>query len=146
MRWETKTGGRAARKAARERESMWSGASCYSCKRLALKLFGTTMSAALSSFLRLLCALSVCAIFSHGHIHGSTRLSGEGTKVLSKEAGTNGRQLPLQQTAAYQPFGDLRALKASEYTTLGHQHFPKYSVRVKRSHFCDGSVRSVPTL
>ncbi|KZT24370.1 serine carboxypeptidase [Neolentinus lepideus HHB14362 ss-1] len=40
---------------------------------------------------------------------------------------------------SFKPFGQLSAL-SNEFTTLGHPAFPKYSVRVKKSDFCDGTV------
>ncbi|RDX49394.1 serine carboxypeptidase [Lentinus brumalis] len=40
------------------------------------------------------------------------------------------------------PLGDLSLLSLSEYTTLTHPVFPRYSVRVKRSDFCDGAVQA----
>ena len=39
------------------------------------------------------------------------------------------------------PFGDLSLLSTSQYTTLGHPLFPDYNVRIKKSDFCDRSVR-----
>ena len=36
---------------------------------------------------------------------------------------------------------DLHSLSATEFTTLGHPLFPNYSVRIKESDFCDGTVR-----
>ncbi len=39
------------------------------------------------------------------------------------------------------PLGDLSLLSSSEYTTLTHPVFPRYSVRVKQSDFCDGAVQ-----
>lgn len=41
----------------------------------------------------------------------------------------------------FTPVGELGALTASEFTTLAHPAFPRHSVRVKQSHFCDESVR-----
>ena len=38
---------------------------------------------------------------------------------------------------------DLHSLSATEFTTLGHPLFPNYSVRIKESDFCDGTVRWV---
>jgi len=40
----------------------------------------------------------------------------------------------------FSPLGDLNALSVSGFTTLSHPAFPKHSVRVKKSHFCDGKV------
>ncbi|EIW56060.1 serine carboxypeptidase [Trametes versicolor FP-101664 SS1] len=42
----------------------------------------------------------------------------------------------------FTPVGELGALTASEFTTLAHPAFPRHSVRVKQSHFCDESVRA----
>lgn len=45
-------------------------------------------------------------------------------------------------TGLFTPLEDLGALSASEYTTrLVHPAFPRHSVRVKQSHFCDETVR-----
>lgn len=41
----------------------------------------------------------------------------------------------------FTPLGELGSLTASEFTTLAHPAFPRHSVRVKQSHFCDDSVR-----
>lgn len=41
----------------------------------------------------------------------------------------------------FSPLEDLSLLSASEFTTLGHPLFPDYHVRIKKSDFCDGTVR-----
>ena len=43
----------------------------------------------------------------------------------------------------FAPLEDLGVLSATEFTTLAHPAFPKYNVRIKRSDFCDGTVRCV---
>jgi hypothetical protein len=45
----------------------------------------------------------------------------------------------LQST--FEPVGDLSALGSDEWTTLRHPVFPKYSVRIKQSRFCDTTVK-----
>ncbi|KAI0683515.1 serine carboxypeptidase [Earliella scabrosa] len=42
----------------------------------------------------------------------------------------------------FTPLGDLDALSSSDFTVLGHPAFPRHNVRVKQSHFCDGTVRA----
>ncbi|OJT03086.1 Carboxypeptidase Y -like protein [Trametes pubescens] len=42
----------------------------------------------------------------------------------------------------FTPVSDLRSISDSAYTTLTHPQFPKHSVRIKESQFCDGTVRS----
>ncbi|KAM5543859.1 hypothetical protein V8D89_002476 [Ganoderma adspersum] len=42
----------------------------------------------------------------------------------------------------FTPLGDLSALSSTEFTTLSHPAFSRHKVRVKQSHFCDGSVRA----
>ncbi|KAI1792225.1 serine carboxypeptidase [Ganoderma leucocontextum] len=42
----------------------------------------------------------------------------------------------------FTPLGDLSALSSTEFTTLSHPVFSRHKVRVKQSHFCDGSVRA----
>ena len=41
----------------------------------------------------------------------------------------------------FSPMEDLSLLSTQEFTTLGHPLFPNYNVRIKKSDFCDGSVR-----
>lgn len=41
----------------------------------------------------------------------------------------------------FSPLEDLGLLSTSEFTTLGHPAFPNYNVRIKKSDFCDGTVR-----
>ena len=41
----------------------------------------------------------------------------------------------------FTPLGDLSLLSAAEFTSLGHPLFSNYKVRIKKSHFCDGTVR-----
>lgn len=41
----------------------------------------------------------------------------------------------------FAPLEDLDLLSTSEFTTLGHPAFPNYEVRIKKSDFCDGTVR-----
>ncbi|KDR70098.1 hypothetical protein GALMADRAFT_76614 [Galerina marginata CBS 339.88] len=42
----------------------------------------------------------------------------------------------------FTPAEDLSILSESEFTTLGHPEFPRYSVRVKKTSFCDETVKS----
>ncbi|KAI0056758.1 alpha/beta-hydrolase [Artomyces pyxidatus] len=42
----------------------------------------------------------------------------------------------------FAPVGSLSAVGASEFTTLGHPMFPRHSVRIKQSHFCDNTVNA----
>ncbi len=41
----------------------------------------------------------------------------------------------------FTPVSDLRSISDSAYTILTHPQFPKHSVRIKESQFCDGTVR-----
>lgn len=41
----------------------------------------------------------------------------------------------------FSPLEDLSLLSTSDFTTLGHPLFPDYDVRIKKSDFCDGTVR-----
>ncbi|KAI0777169.1 serine carboxypeptidase [Trametes elegans] len=40
----------------------------------------------------------------------------------------------------FTPFGALSALSSSEFTRLEHPAFPRHSLRVKKSNFCDGEA------
>ncbi|KAI0069950.1 serine carboxypeptidase [Panus rudis PR-1116 ss-1] len=42
----------------------------------------------------------------------------------------------------FAPLEDLNLISTDEFTVLGHPTFPKYSVRVKKSDFCDGTVNA----
>lgn len=71
--------------------------------------------------------------------------------LVMTAVGAGASQLPLGKHNAFSvydvdlftPLGDLSALSTTEFTTLNHPAFPQYNVRVKQSHFCDGTVRSV---
>lgn len=41
----------------------------------------------------------------------------------------------------FSPVESLSTLSATEFTTMGHPFFPRYSVRVKKSQFCDETVK-----
>ena len=43
----------------------------------------------------------------------------------------------------FAPLEDLNVLSTAEFTTLAHPAFPRYNVRIKKSDFCDGTVRYV---
>ena len=42
----------------------------------------------------------------------------------------------------FTPFESLSALSSSNYASLTHPFYPRHSVRIKKSTFCDGSVNS----
>ncbi|KII86255.1 hypothetical protein PLICRDRAFT_43837 [Plicaturopsis crispa FD-325 SS-3] len=42
----------------------------------------------------------------------------------------------------FTPVGDLGALSETAFTTLGHPAFPNYGVRIKKSTFCDETVKA----
>lgn len=59
----------------------------------------------------------------------------------------HGRQVSAY-TAPYDdglftPIEHLSALSVESFTTLGHPYFPKHSMRIKKSQFCDGTVKLV---
>jgi hypothetical protein len=41
------------------------------------------------------------------------------------------------------PLESLSSLKESEYTVLSHPTFPRYSLRIKKTRFCDSTVKYV---
>ena len=41
----------------------------------------------------------------------------------------------------FEPVGELSAVNSDQWTTLRHPLFPKYSARIKQSHFCDTTVK-----
>ncbi len=46
----------------------------------------------------------------------------------------------------FSPIGDLSVLVESHYAELSHPAFPKYNVRIKKSDFCDGTVKWVSVI
>ena len=70
--------------------------------------------------------------------------------ALSLVGGVQTQQLPLgnakyapYDAGLFTPVEDLGVLSVTEFTTLAHPAFPKYNVRIKKSDFCDGTVRYV---
>lgn len=41
----------------------------------------------------------------------------------------------------FEPIGELSAVGSEKWTALHHPVFPRYSVRIKQSHFCDTTVK-----
>lgn len=56
-------------------------------------------------------------------------------------------QTPIGHTnyadGLFTPVESLSSLSTAKFTKLGHPFFPRYSVRVKKSQFCDETVKSV---
>lgn len=44
-------------------------------------------------------------------------------------------------STTFTPVGDLAAIMETQYTVLSHPEFPRYNVRIKKSNFCDGTVK-----
>lgn len=61
---------------------------------------------------------------------------GEATRNVAQNALNAGPE----RTA---PVHDLASVTSTNFTTLIHPAFPEYSVRIKQSKFCDGTVRWV---
>lgn len=55
--------------------------------------------------------------------------------------GANANAFDTYDAGLFSPIEDLGLLSTQEFTTLGHPLFPNYNVRIKKSDFCDGSVR-----
>jgi hypothetical protein len=47
----------------------------------------------------------------------------------------------VYEDALFKPLGDTSTLSETEFTRMGHLAFPHYSVRVKKTKFCDGIVK-----
>ena len=41
----------------------------------------------------------------------------------------------------FTPLEDLSALSGSDFTHMSHPIFPRYAVRIKKTKFCDGTVK-----
>ncbi|KAH8081981.1 alpha/beta-hydrolase [Cristinia sonorae] len=70
-----------------------------------------------------------------GYSH-ATEIPGGQVPLAANQAATS----DTFDASLFSPLEDLNLLSASRFTTLNHPAFPKYSVRVKKSHFCDGNV------
>lgn len=75
-------------------------------------------------------------------------LSAAGLHKPSKQyalSDPSGYQLTLAPFTndSFSPFGTLDTLSAEAYTVIGHPAFPNHSVRIKKSSFCDSSVKCV---
>lgn len=46
----------------------------------------------------------------------------------------------------FSPIGSLSSISETGFTTLGHPFFPRHSVRLKKTKFCDGTVKYVRCL
>ena len=70
-------------------------------------------------------------------------LLGVGAKRISPtlfRAGVAENAFTTYDEGLFTPFGALSTLSSSEFTRLDHPAFPRHSVRVKKSHFCDGEA------
>jgi hypothetical protein len=68
------------------------------------------------------------------------------TAAIGQAFATTGQQPFAYASQSYDeglftPFEDLQALSSSEFTSIGHPLFPNHNVRIKKSHFCDESVK-----
>ncbi|KAJ3521507.1 hypothetical protein NM688_g9008 [Phlebia brevispora] len=59
-----------------------------------------------------------------------------------QQAFSFGNKFDAYDAELFSPLEDLGLLSTTEYTTLEHPVFPKYAVRIKKSDFCDGTVRA----
>ena len=57
--------------------------------------------------------------------------------------GTNTNAFSSYDDGLFAPIEDLGLISTSGFTTLGHPAFPNYQVRIKKSDFCDGTVKYV---
>jgi cathepsin A (carboxypeptidase C) len=55
--------------------------------------------------------------------------------------GYSGTSYQVYDDGLFTPLEDLNALSALEYTTLGHPLFPNHNIRIKKSQFCDETVK-----
>lgn len=80
-----------------------------------------------------------------------SNLASESTAVCSsvhthKDASANSSTADPYDKGLFTPIETLSKLSESHFTTLEHPAFPKHSVRIKQTKFCDGTVRSGPYL
>ncbi|EMD36609.1 hypothetical protein CERSUDRAFT_84791 [Gelatoporia subvermispora B] len=75
----------------------------------------------------------------NSHSHEMRHMSYE-TETVSQHAVEC--DLFTHEAAPFSPLGNLNALSSTAYTILRHPLFPHYNVRIKQSHFCDGTTRA----
>ena len=63
------------------------------------------------------------------------------TNAWTQQPLSFGTKFDSYDAELFAPLEDLSLLSTTEFTTLGHPAFPKYDVRIKKSNFCDGTVR-----
>lgn len=63
------------------------------------------------------------------------------TNAWAQQPLSFGTKFDSYDAELFAPLEDLSLLSTTEFTTLGHPAFPKYDVRIKKSNFCDGTVR-----
>ena len=91
----------------------------------------------LSAILSVLVLFVVC-VFSVENVVGSD------WEFESESSGNlvgGGQVRPVQEVLVLNPLLNPNTISDSTYAVLGHPKFPKYNVRIKKSHFCDGTVR-----
>lgn len=62
------------------------------------------------------------------------------TCVCLTRPSAHATQLPLGYLETKSRLVELTALSSDDFTTLSHADFPDYSVRIKRTEFCDSTV------
>ncbi|TFK48028.1 serine carboxypeptidase [Heliocybe sulcata] len=91
----------------------------------------------------LLGLLVVSALASHQQRPFDLYRSASSSRHKIKPSSLRHTQSPFKLASfdpdSFKPFGQLNGL-SDEFTTLTHPAFPKHSVRVKKSGFCDGTV------
>ena len=84
--------------------------------------------------------MAFCRVLWHALLLGAAALV-YGAQTPLTTAGHGPFFQTWNQTTTAQPLEDLSLLSAVDYTHLSHGAFPNYNVRIKKSDFCDGSVR-----
>ena len=89
-----------------------------------------------------LCAL-VAAPLARCSTQGTLRIPSHLLPTDLTNTSSGSPEILSSETALFTPLEDLSLLSTNEFTTLTHYIFPKHSVRIKKSDFCDGTVKWV---
>ncbi|KAH9855497.1 serine carboxypeptidase [Lenzites betulinus] len=96
-----------------------------------------------ATFVHVLVGTSLVALGAHAQPRHTTGIPDQHPmRMPGVEVGTGAFSSYDEGLAQFSPLGELSALSEQEFTTLGHPAFPRHTVRVKQSKFCDEEVQA----
>lgn len=87
-------------------------------------------------------ALLSLAVQVYSHASSQSVLGLKQPQAAAKAYAESG-YTPSYDDGLFTPVEHLSILSVDSFTTVGHPYFPNHNVRIKKSNFCDGTVKSV---